>query len=297
MARVLITGRSGFVGRHLENALNVQRAEIFGFDRQQGGNVLDYEQLRTFLDESRPDYIYHLAAQAYVPESFVDPRRAIMTNTVGSINLLEAVKNLGIKPKILLVGTSEEYGDVSSSKITEKTIPNPRSPYAISKLAMDHMGRLYAESYGLHIVVSRAFNHTGPGRGEMYAESSFAKQIVEIELGKREFLEHGNLDSVRNYTDVRDVVGAYTMAINLEPDVYNICSNQNVKMKEVLDILISLANVPIKTKVSKSLYRPSDFSFAKPSSAKFRKLTGWKPKLPIEHTMGSLIDYWRRHLE
>lgn len=284
----LVTGLGGFVGAYLAEALD---GEVQGYDLSSGGNILDYEQLRNAIDTYRPDYIYHLAAQAFVPESFTNPRRALEVNTIGSLNLLEAVRQLGIKTKILLAGTSEEYGGAKTN--LETSLPEPASPYAISKLAMDYLGRWYASTYGMNVVVTRAFNHTGPGRGEMYAESAFAKQIAEIEVGRRESLRHGNLDSVRNFTDVRDMVEAYKLAIDLPSDVYNICSDQNVKMQVVLDTLKESSKVGFPSIQEPSLVRPSDFSFAKPSCKKFKELTSWKPKIKLETTLSDILNYWR----
>lgn len=297
--KALITGSYGFVGQHLSEHLLEQGWEVKGFNLRDGQNILDYEFIRNALDIERPDAIFHLAAQAYVPESFSNPKRTFEVNTIGSLNLLEAVRQLGLKTRIHLAGTSEEYGDSQFGEgvTTEKTLPNPLSPYAISKLAMDHLGRLYAKSYGLHVVVTRAFNHAGPGRGEMYAESSFAKQIVEVELGKRKIVEHGNLEAVRNYTDVRDIVRAYLLSIDLEPGVYNICSDRNVTMDEIMDMLIfNSTTKDIKTRVNQALYRPIDFSFKTPSCEKFTELSGWKPSILLEQTMVDILNHWRRKL-
>lgn len=298
MNRALITGSLGFVGQHLTKYLLEQGWDVHGFNLRDGQDLRNFEFLRNALDVYRPTHIFHLAAQAYVPESFANPIRTFEVNTIGSLNLLEAVKQLGIKTKVLLAGTSEEFGDTSGVEepITELSLPNPLSPYAISKLAMDHLGRLYARSYGLHIVVTRTYNHAGPGRGEMYAESAFAKQIVEIENGTRKVVEHGNLESIRNYIDVRDVVRAYTAAIELEPDVYSICSNQNVSMQLIMDTFISLAKVPIETKVNPALYRPADFSFKKPSCKKFTDLTDWKPEIKLKETLVDILEDWRTRL-
>lgn len=258
-----------------------------------GQDLRDYEQLRNYIDKIRPDYIYHLAAQAFVPESFTSPQRAFEVNVIGSVNLLEAVRQTGVKTRILLAGTSEEYG---GGGVSEDSMLEPASPYAISKAGMDYLGQLYAKSYGMNIVITRAFNHTGAGRGEMYAESSFAKQIVAIERGQQQILEHGNLEPVRNYTDVRDIVRAYQLAIDLPSDVYNICSNQNITMQEILDSLIHQSGTDIKTEVNPALYRPYDFSFSNPSAEKFTKLTGWQPEYDIESTLKEVLEYWRGKL-
>lgn len=288
--KALITGSCGFVGQHLVKYLLEQGWEVKGFNLRDGQDIRDYEFVRNALDVERPDVIFHLAAQAFVPESFANPKRTFEVNTLGSLNILEAVRQLGLKTTVHLAGTSEEYGDGIPR---EDAKPEPKSPYAISKLAVDYLGQLYAKSYGIHVVVTRAFNHTGPGRGEMYAESSWAKQIVEIEQGKRETVEHGNLESVRNFTDVRDVVRAYAMVMDIPSGVYNICSNQNVQMQEVLDLLCVESNTEIKTKENSSLFRPQDFSFKRPECGEFRSFTGWEPSYRLQETLRDLLRYWR----
>lgn len=293
MRRCLVTGSHGFVGRYLTQRLLEDGWDVKGFNLRDGQDIRDFEFVRNALDIDRPDAIFHLAAQAYVPESFTNPQRTFEVNTLGSLNILEAVKQLGVKTKIHLAGTSEEYGDSGTS---EEESPNPLSPYAISKLAMDHLGRLYSKSYGLNVVTTRAFNHSGAGRGEMYAESAFAKQIVEIELGQRDKVLHGNLESIRNYTDVRDIVRAYTMAVDLPSGVYNICSNQNVTMQQVMSLLCDLSRVDIKTEVNPNLYRPVDFSFKKPNCIKFQQLTGWEPEYDLQTTMEDVLQTWRDKL-
>lgn len=299
MLKAIITGDSGFVGQHLAQHLLEEGIEAKGYSRRNGGlDILNYEQVRSVLDAERPNYIFHLAGQAFVPESFANPRRTFEVNTIGSLNILEAVRQLQIKTKILLCGTSEEYGGAMNGEgvVDELTLPEPSSPYAVSKMAMDYLGQVYATAYGLEVVTTRAFNHAGRGRGEMYAESAFAKQIVECELGKRDVVKHGNLSTVRNYTDVRDVVRAYRLAIDLPPGVYNICSDNSVTMQELMDLLVKHAKVKIKTEVDPALFRPGDFSFKKPSCKKFKKLTKWKPRHTLEETMLEVLEGWREKL-
>lgn len=298
MVKSLIFGSKGFVGTHLAEELTNNGHDVRGFNLRDGQNILNYEYVRNALDIERPDYIFHLAAQAFVPESLTNPRRTFEVNTIGSVNILEAVRQLHLKTRVHLAGTSEEYGGAMSGKgiITEETLPEPASPYAVSKLAMDYLGQMYARAYGLQIVVTRAFNHAGPGRGEMYAESAFAKQIVECELGRREFVEHGNLSTTRNYTDVRDIVRAYRQVIDLPSGVYNICSPNSVTMQEIMDLLIKNSTTEIKTRVNDALYRAGDFSFKTPSCDKFKKLTDWQPTYSLEETMISVLNDWRAKL-
>lgn len=297
--KVLVTGSEGFVASHLIKLLEEQGDyDVFGMDLKNGDDLRDYESVRRILDFYRPDKIFHLAALTYVPESMQDPYRAISINTIGSLNLFEAVKNLGLKSKIHVAGTSEEYGDSHdiTGLVTEDAPLKPLSPYAIGKTGMDYFAQLYSRAYNMHIVVTRAFNHCGPGRGEEFAESAFAKQIAQIERGERDILRHGNLESMRNYTDVRDIVRAYALAIDLEPGVYNLCSERNVTMQEMLDILIGFSEVTIPTEVDPMLYRKSDFSFNTPSCAKFKSLTDWAPTIPLETTLRDILEDWRRRL-
>jgi GDP-4-dehydro-6-deoxy-D-mannose reductase len=293
--KALVTGSGGFVGGYLVKLLEQQGHDVYGFDVKEGDDFRNYEAVHTAIDYFRPDKIFHIGALAYIPESFLDPYRAIETNIVGSLNILEAVRKIGLKTKIHLCGTSEEYGDALATNgyVNELALPNPLSPYAIAKLSMDHFGQLYAKSYNMNIVVTRTFNHTGPGRGEQYAESAWAKQIAEIERGLRKELLHGDLTSVRNYTDVRDVVRAYSLAIDLPSGVYNVCSDQNVEMAEVLDLLTKLSTTRIETKPDPNLFRPADFSFNKPSCLKFTSYTGWEPTIKLAETLNDILGHWR----
>lgn len=292
--RCLVTGSEGFVATHLIEHLYKLGHKVEGFDLKSGQDFRNYEQVRTSIDSFRPDWVFHIGAQAFVPESFIDPYRAFEVNTIGSLNILEAVRRLGLKTRIHLAGSSEELGETPTQDLTtELALPNPQSPYAIAKLAMTQLGLLYAEAYDMNVVVTRTFNHTGPGRGEMYAESAWAKQIAEIENGTRECLEHGNLMFYRNYTDVRDIVKAYEKAIQLPPGLYNVCSDQNVQMRDVLKELVGQAKCTIKLIDNSQLYRPADFSFKPPSCEKFKELTGWEPTIHLRQSLKDILEEWR----
>lgn len=295
--KVLIFGGSGFVGKHLTNLLE-PTSRVYNFDLAFGDDIRDYEKVRTVIDAVQPDRIYHLAAMAFVSESNQNPQRAIDTHIKGTVNILEAVRQLGLRPKILLASTSEEYGyDNQTERITEESPIRPNTIYGATKAAMTTIAGVYRQTYGMHIVVTRAFNHIGTGKGEQYADTSFAKRIVQIERGELDVLKHGNLDSVRNYTDVRDIVEAYRRAIECEPGVYNVCSQNNLQIRELLNILISNAKADIPTEEDSHLFHPSKAVFHPPSAEKLYKLTGWTPVYAIEDSAKALLNDWRERLD
>jgi GDP-4-dehydro-6-deoxy-D-mannose reductase len=293
--RVLVTGSEGFVGGYLAKELRERGDGVIGYDQRRSCDIRDYEQLRSVIDRTQPDLIFHLAAQAYVPEGTTDPRRAIDVNVVGTLNLLEAVRHTGSRARVLLAGTSEEYG-YDHPSIDEGTVCRPTTPYGVSKLAAGQLGLTYAGLYGIPVVVTRAFNHTGPGHPASFAVPSFAKRVAEAEAGLRPAVEHGNLQSVRNYTNVRDMVAAYLLAIDLPTGVYNLCSDRTVSLDWVLGILVGLAGKPVKVVLDPALYRESNYHFPDVSAERFSALTGWKPRIPLERTLSDVLDYWRSQL-
>ena len=266
--RVLITGITGFVGSHLaEFLLTKEGIQIYGIERWRSRteniehiknrlkvvecDIRDASSVRKIISEIKPDRIFHLAAQSFVPTSWSAPAETISTNILGELNIFEAVRQERINPQTLIAGSSEEYGAVKPEDlpIKEDTPLRPLSPYAVSKVGQDLLGFQYFKSYGMNIVRTRGFNHSGPRRGEVFAESNFAKQIAEIEKGLIEPIVHvGNLDSKRDYTDVRDMVKGYWLVLEKgDPgQVYNICSGEAYSMKEVLDILISLSKKKVE---------------------------------------------------
>lgn len=300
--RVLITGHTGFVGRHLKKLVEAEGHDFYGFSTTIGGEIRDYESIRSRIEQVNPDQIHHLAAQAFVPESNTDPRRGFDTNLTGTLNLLEAVRHTGSRAQIHIAGTSEEYGyGPVNGYITEQTPCRPTSVYGVTKLAAGQLGLAYAYAYGIPAVHTRAFNHTGPGHQARYAIPSFARQIARIEKARTDghpvnVLRHGNLGAVRDYTDVRDVVRAYRVAITRPPGIYNVCSTYTRTLASVLTQLKNLSTTEVVTLSDDSLYRPGmdigDAPIFHPRADLLNE-AGWKPEIPWHQTLADTLDYWR----
>jgi GDPmannose 4,6-dehydratase len=325
--RALITGITGMVGSHLADFLLAStKWDVFGMCRWRSpmdnvehlvdrvnrkdrlyfiyGDLNDMVSLENAIAESRPDYVFHLAAQSYPLTSFTSPVETLHTNVIGTANLLEALRHAkGLDPVIHVCSSSEVFGRVPRDRlpITEECSFHPASPYAISKIGTDLLGRFYAEAYGQKCVVTRMFTHTGPRRGDVFAESSFAKQIAMIEKGLiPPVVRVGNLDSMRTWADVRDAVRAYYMLVTVNPiqgAYYNIGGTHSCKVRKMLDYLLSISTRKnINVRVEKSRLRPLDADLQIPDTTKFRKHTGWKPQIRFEKTMRDLLDYWRHRV-
>lgn len=312
--RVLVTGVTGFAGSHLvDYLLTLPDLEIYGIWRWRSRteNVEHFEAKITFyecdlrdassvrdvIELVRPDRIFHLAAQSFVPTSWSAPSESLVTNIIGQLNVFEAVRRIGIEPRIQLACSSEEYGLVREEEIPIKeTNPlRPLSPYGVSKVGQDMLGYQYAKSYGMFIVRTRGFNHTGRRRGPVFVCSDFAKQIAEIEKGKRDpVIRVGNLEAVRDFTDVRDMVRGYWLALErCDPgDVYNICSGVGHKIRDVLDTLLQMTSKDIEVKVDASRLRPSDVPVLIGDNTKFREKTGWEQTIAFERTLQEIYEYW-----
>lgn len=294
--RALVTGSAGFAGSYLVPALEAAGHRVAGFDLRSGQDVRDYEQVRTAVEGGEPDLIFHLAAVAWPGESLTDPRRCLEVNLGGTLNVLEAARNTGSHARILLAGTSEEYGyeGRDGELLTEDAACRPTTPYGVSKLAATTLGMSYARRYGMRVVATRAFNHTGRGRQAVNAESAFARRIVAAERGEADHVAHGDLSARRNYTDVADVIAAYQQAIALPPGIYNVCSGRTASMAEVMGILVRLSRVPgVLLKEDPSLARREAPSFPEPSFERLRRACGWTPAIGLEETLAGLLDYWR----
>jgi len=315
--QVLITGITGFAGSHLAEYALAQGAEVYGTVRWRSdrANIAHLRGDIVLLDcdltdasataqailEARPDCVFHLAAQTFVPTSWRAPAGTLTTNVTAALNVFEAVRAWGQNPPILNVGSSEEYGLVrpDETPITENQPLRPLSPYAVSKATQDLLGYQYHRSYGLRIVRTRAFNHSGPRQHEVFVVPAFARQIAEAEAGQREPVMHvGNLESRRDFTDVRDVVRGYWLALEhgIPGEVYNICSGQAHTIQEILDTLLSLATVPIEVQQDPRRMRPSDVPLVLGDVHKFQVATGWRPEIPLRQMLGDVLDYWRARI-
>lgn len=315
--RCLITGAAGFVGSHMiEYFLSMPEIEVFGADRwyTKKDNIVhlvkkfhyiefdmtDYSSVLQLLSIVKPDKIFHLASQSFVPTSLLAPAETLKTNILGQLNIFEAIRHLNINPWVQIAGSSEEYGMVYPHElpIKETNQLRPLSPYAVSKVGQDLLGYQYYRSYDLKIVRTRAFNHIGPRQGDKFVTSSFAKQIAEIEKEKREPVIYvGNLDAKRDFTDVRDIVKAYWLATEkCEPgEAYNICSGSCRSMKDVLGTILDasprISDIVIREDPAK--FRPSDLPIVLGDNSKFVEKTGWAPTIPFKETIKDLLDYWR----
>ena len=315
MRRVLVTGVTGFAGSHLvDYMLTRNDCEIFGIQRWRSRteniehfadkitilecDLRDATSTRDTLERVRPDWIFHLAAQSFVPTSWIAPTESLTTNIFGQLNVFEAVRKIGLKCRIQLACSSEEYGMVFPNEVPIKeTNPlRPLSPYAVSKVTQDMLGYQYWMSFQVDSVRTRGFNHEGPRRGPVFVASDFAKQIADIEKGRKPpVLRVGNLEAKRDFTDVRDMVRAYWLALEkCEPgEVYNICSGTAWSIQKVLDHLLSLTKTKIEVKQDPARLRPSDVPILLGDNSKFVKATGWKPVIPFEKTLADMLEYWR----
>jgi len=316
--RILITGITGFVGSHLaEYALAKESVEVYGTVRwrsrmdnvehiQDRIQLLDCDlrdnvAVKRTLEEVRPEYIFHLAAQSFVPTSWKAPAETLTTNILSELNLLESIRDLKLDTRIHVAGSSEEYGLVfeDEAPIKEDNPLRPLSPYAVSKVAQDYLAYQYNQSYGIFTVRTRAFNHTGPRRGQVFVTSDFSRQVALIEKDKKEpVIEVGNLEARRDFSDVRDIVRGYWLSLEKgEPgEVYNLGSGRAVTIQEMLDLILSMSDVKIEVRQMPERMRPSDVELLLCDYGKFNRATGWEPEIPLEKTIADLLDYWRERV-
>lgn len=311
MKRALITGISGFVGGYLGEQLLSEGWELHGTcfgdgDRVRKGlrcvlhemNLCDEKNVRQVIANVKPDCVFHLAAQSSAALSWKKPRLTMDINLGGAINLLEAVRECCPDCSLLLIGSSEEYGAISAHtpKVDENYPLNPTNPYAVSKMAQERLGALYAKAYGMKIMMTRAFNHIGPGQSEQFVVPSFARQIAGIEKGLQPpVLKVGNLQAKRDFTDVRDVVRAYT-ALSRQGtpgESYNIGSGCSHSIQSILDRLIALSSAKVRIETDPERLRPSDTPEIVCDSSKLAQATGWTPVIPLEQSLKDILAYYR----
>ena len=326
-SKALITGITGMVGSHLADLLlRETNWDIYGMCRWRSpldnvshllqlansggrlnflnGDLNDYISLMNVVEKVKPDFVFHLAAQSYPQTSFSSPIETLNTNILGTENLLEALRRCAaIDPIIHICSSSEVYGRVPKEKlpINEECSFHPASPYAISKVGSDLLGRYHAEAYGQKVITTRMFTHTGPRRGDVFAESTFAKQIALIEAGQiPPVLKVGNLDSLRTWADVRDAVRAYYLLVTVKPiagQSYNIGGTYTCTIRQMLDHLLSLSfRKDIRVVVDPERLRPIDADLQVPDTNKFHRHTGWEPQITFEKTMSDLLNYWRERI-
>jgi GDP-4-dehydro-6-deoxy-D-mannose reductase len=312
--RLLVTGAGGFVGGHLLELLRREPKppRVFGVVSPRGSlpvasrsgarlveaDLDDPAAAAAVVAEATPDAIVHLAGQSSVQQSWLDPGGTLRTNVLGVVHLLDAARKAGLRPAVLVVGSAEEYGCIPETELPiRETQPlRPASPYAVSKAAQGALALLYGPAGGMRVVLTRTFHHTGPGRGEAFAESSFARQIAEIERELRPpLIEVGNLDAVRDYTDVRDVVRAYRLLLEkgVAGQAYNVCSGRGRRIGEVLEILLAASSASVEVRVDTARLRPSDVPAQVGDPSRLREATGWQPEIPLEQSLGDLLADWR----
>lgn len=321
MKKVLITGIAGQTGSHLADYIleNHHDWEVHGTVRYRSDltniehikdqiklhdcELRDAHNVYKVVKQIKPDQVFHLAATSFVRSSWDQPADIINNNVNSQINLFEALLLHSPNAKVQVACSSEQFGKVEEHEvpITEKNELRPISPYAVSKCAQENLAYQYYQSYGLHTIITRTFNHTGPRRGDAFVESSFSKQVAEIEAGLRDpVIYHGNLDSIRDYTDARDVAEAYWSAMEYckpgEP--YNICSSMRISIGDLLDLFIDLSTYDgiIEKKVDPIRLRPSDVVLLYGDPTKFRNTTNWEPKYGLDATMNDLLNAWRKKI-
>lgn len=308
--KALITGIGGFVGQYLTDTLLAQNVQVYGTklehevytgksDQVHVMDLMDTNQVDEVISVIKPDYIYHLAGQSSVGLSWENPELTINTNVIGTIHLLEAVKKFAVTSRVLIVGSSDEYGPIRPEQcpINEETTLSPSSPYATSKKAQEEIALQFSKAYNLDVVLVRAFNHIGPGQRKGFVVADFASQIAEIEKGIRQAtIKVGNLEAKRDFTDVRDVVRAYrdVMTYGKVGEIYNVGSGRAYTIQELLDELIALSNIPIEVYKDPQKMRPSDIPLVQCDNRKLIETCKSQFKYSLKDTLLDTLDYWRK---
>ncbi len=312
MKKGLVIGAAGFVGNYLieemvkngieayatklpHEKLENPNAKVYDLD------IMDKDAIVSLLFEVRPDYIFHLAAQSSVGLAWKNPGLTIDVNIKGGVNVMDAIRELFYKPRVLLIGSGEEYGHIQPGEtpICEENHLRPGNIYAATKVCQNMIGSIYSKAYDMELMMVRAFNHIGPGQAPMFVVSDFCKQVAEIEKGLREpVMRVGNLAAKRDFTDVRDVVRAYVLLVQAGKagETYNVGSGNAQAIQEILDLIVSMSQVDIQVEVDPNKLRPVDVPIIEADITKINDLTGWQPQIPLKETIRETLDYWRANV-
>ena len=320
MKKILITGFNGFVSGHFINYLekNNIKSEIFGIDINKSEmdysifenvitsfvqlDLLERDSLENIIYNFQPNYILHLASYSSVGFSWKNPSLSFRNNMNIFLNLMEVVREVNPSCRILSVGSSEEYGNVTKDKVPlkEEYSLEPVSPYAVARVSQEQLSKVYCDGYGLDVVLTRSFNHIGPGQKDIFVISSFAKQLVEIKKGikKERKLVTGDISVVRDFLDVRDVVDAYykLFAHGVKGEVYNICSGNGISLREVIDIMCGILDIQIDLETDSNLIRPNDNKIIIGTNEKLKAATGWVQKIKLKKSLEDIISYWEQKI-
>lgn len=313
MEKALIIGAAGFVGRYLaehlqaEYGMNVavtklahENLDIEGTDVYDL-DIMNKEEIVSLLFKVRPDYIFHLAAQSSVGVSWKNPGLTVDINIKGSINVMDAIRELYYKPKVLLIGSGEEYGHIKEGEtpVTENNMLRPGNIYAATKVCQNMIGNIYAKAYDMDLMMVRAFNHIGPTQAPIFVVADFCKQVAEIEKGLRPPVMYvGNLSAKRDFTDVRDVVRAYALLVQkgTAGETYNVGNGHAVSIRDILDMIISMSDKDIKVEVDPNKLRPVDVPIIEADTNKLKQATGWEQTIELKQTIEETLNYWRERI-
>lgn len=302
MKRALITGSAGFVGQYLQEELREHGYDVTGLDLRKAehtiqGNLLDLEETRQIVRTVQPDVVIHLAGQSDVAASWKIPQKTMEFNVIGTMNLMEAVRTNDSSVRMVLAGSSDQYGNLGAAgaSVGEETPMQPQTPYAVSKMAQEEIARVYVRTYGMNLCMTRSFNHGGAGQREGFLISDFSAGIARIEKGMQETLNVGNLTASRDFTHVKDIVRAYRLIAEkgLRGEVYNVGSGQTYRAQEILERLIAMASCPVKVEQDPAKMRPSDTPVICCDHSKLTAHTGWEPEYGIEDILSDSLQSWR----
>ena len=308
MKKYLITGVNGFVGRYFVECLlkHEPDADILGVDiaestsiegiRYQKLDLCDVPKVDDLLERENPDYIVHLAAMSSVAQSWQEPAKCFLNNTSAFLNLAENVRLKALKTRILSVGSSEEYG-IYNEPMQEIFNLHPKSPYSVARLSQEYLSKLYVDRFGTDIVMTRSFNHIGPRQSDRFVIPSFIKQLVAISQGAENKMLVGNIEVIRDFTDVRDVVEAYYLILQKGKmrEVYNVCSGQGRKLREIIETTAKLLNIEPNIVVDEARVRPNDMPRVVGDNTKLKTRLGWQQKYSLTQTLQDIIEYWKNN--